>query len=255
MPDHPAYIIYTSGSTGRPKGVVIAHRGVVDLVAWAASDLGAAGLSAVVASTSLNFDVSVFEIFCPLMVGGRVELVRDVLALAEGGRTWRASLISAVPSAFSQVLASGPVAVEAENVVLAGEAPPPRLVRDIAAAMPAARIANIYGPTEATVYATAWYSTGDEGDQTPPIGRPIANTRAYVLDEAMRPVPVGVPGELYLGGRRLARGLPEPAGADRRAVRGRPVRRAWRPDVPHRRHRAVERRRRAGVSSAAPTSR
>ncbi|MGH3918222.1 MAG: amino acid adenylation domain-containing protein, partial [Pseudonocardiaceae bacterium] len=207
---HPAYVIYTSGSTGRPKGVVVAHQSVVDLAVWAAADFGVSGLSRVVASTSLNFDVSVFEIFCPLTVGGCIEVVRDVLALGERqgsplGEHWTASLVSAVPSAFSQLLAHGTVLVAPEHVVLAGEALSARAVRDIRAALPDSRIANIYGPTEATVYATAWYCQGTP-DQAPPIGRPITNTRVYVLDPTLRPVPPGVPGELYLGGRGLARG-------------------------------------------------
>ncbi|MGH3611415.1 MAG: amino acid adenylation domain-containing protein, partial [Pseudonocardia sp.] len=211
---HPAYVIYTSGSTGVPKGVVVAQRSVVDLAVWAAADFGASGLSRVVASTSLNFDVSVFEIFCPLTVGGTVEVVRDALALGEprvGGCA--PSLISGVPSALSQVLSQGGVAVRADTVVLAGEALSARAVREIRAATSCTRIANIYGPTEATVYATAWYRDGGpfdgdgaDGDQAPPIGAPIANTQVYVLDAGLRPVPIGVPGELYLAGRGLARG-------------------------------------------------
>ncbi len=212
--DHAAYVIYTSGSTGRPKGVVIAHRSVADLAVWAGSEFGAAGLSHVVASTSLSFDVSVFEIFCPLTVGGTVEVVRDVLALAE----YRvgecvASLISGVPSAFSQVLSQRGVTVATDTVVLAGEALSARAVREIASATSCRRIANIYGPTEATVYVTAWYSDAGASDgyaagddQAPPIGRPVANTQVYVLDAGLRPVPVGVPGELYLAGHGLARG-------------------------------------------------
>ncbi|MGH3815616.1 MAG: amino acid adenylation domain-containing protein, partial [Pseudonocardiaceae bacterium] len=204
---HPAYVIYTSGSTGRPKGVVVAHESAVDLVMWAASDFGASGLSRVVASTSLNFDVSVFEIFSPLTVGGGIEVVPDVLALGEPQAAARAvSLVSAVPSAFSQVLTQATMAITAEHVVLAGEALSARAVREIRAALPGSRIANIYGPTEATVYATAWYSDATVPAQAPPIGRPITNTRVYVLDAALRPVPIGVPGELYLGGRGLARG-------------------------------------------------
>src|SRR5262249_13137642 len=148
--DHPAYVIYTSGSTGRPKGVVVAHKGAVDLARWAASTFD---LSTVVASTSLNFDVSVFEIFCPLLAGGCIEIVPDVLALAEP-RELRASLISAVPSALRPVLAQRPTGLTADRVVLAGEAVPPQILDEIAAVLPGAQVANIYGPTEATVYAT-----------------------------------------------------------------------------------------------------
>ncbi|MGH3875074.1 MAG: amino acid adenylation domain-containing protein, partial [Pseudonocardiaceae bacterium] len=214
---HAAYVMYTSGSTGRPKGVVVAQRSVVDLAVWAGSVFGAAGLSQVVASTSLNFDVSVFEIFCPLTVGGSIEVVRDVLALAEPRvAAGVASLISGVPSAFAQLLAQ--TRVPADTVVLAGEALSARAVREIGSATSCRRIANIYGPTEATVYVTAWYHDVDssgvgpfdadtaEGDQAPPIGRPITNTQVYVLDAGLRPVPVGVPGELYLAGHGLARG-------------------------------------------------
>ncbi len=211
---HPAYVIYTSGSTGVPKGVVVAQQSVVDLAVWAAADFGASGLSRVVASTSLSFDVSVFEICCPLIVGGTVEVVRDLLALGEltPGEPRIdpavASLISGVPSAFSQVLSHGEVTVTADTVVLAGEALSARAAREIRAATSCRRLANIYGPTEATVYATACYRDGDpaDGDQAPPIGRPVANTQVYVLDAELRPVPVGVRGELYLGGRGLARG-------------------------------------------------
>ncbi|HEU5155526.1 MAG TPA: amino acid adenylation domain-containing protein [Streptosporangiaceae bacterium] len=207
-PEHPAYVIYTSGSTGRPKGVVVTHRSVAGLAAWAATDFGSDGLSHVVFSTSLNFDVSVFELFCPLTVGGRVEVVRDVLALADRD-AGAVSLVSAVPSALGQVLAGDDVTTVPDTVVVAGEALSVPAVRQILSAWPDAGIGNIYGPTEATVYATAWYADGDEdvpGDRPPPIGRPIMGARAYVLDPELRPVPAGVPGELYLGGRGLARG-------------------------------------------------
>ncbi|MFJ6194944.1 amino acid adenylation domain-containing protein [Micromonospora sp. NPDC092111] len=203
---HPAYVIYTSGSTGRPKGVLVSHDNAVDLACWAVAEIGPAALSRVLASTSLNFDVSVFEMFGPLACGGEIEVVDDLLALAERSDGWSGSLISAVPSAFAQLLATGAVDAHADSVVLAGEALSAHAVRDINAALPGARVANIYGPTEATVYSTAWYG-GDLADGVaPPIGRPTTNTRTYVLDSALRPVPPGAVGELYLAGAGLARG-------------------------------------------------
>ncbi|MEV7094866.1 non-ribosomal peptide synthase/polyketide synthase [Amycolatopsis sp. NPDC051045] len=205
-PAHPAYVIHTSGSTGRPKGVVVAHRSAANLMAWAATDFADVLRpgTTVVASTSLNFDVSVFEIFAPLMTGATVEIVRDVLALGEGPAADRpVGLVSGVPSAFAQLLAQGAVSVRPSTVVLAGEALTLHALHDIRKALPDSRIANIYGPTESTVYATAWYH---DTDRTPPIGRPIAGIHAYVLDRGLRPVPVGVPGELHLGGAGVARG-------------------------------------------------
>ncbi|MGV9251182.1 non-ribosomal peptide synthase/polyketide synthase [Streptomyces sp. NPDC003697] len=205
-PDHPAYVIYTSGSTGRPKGVVITHRSVAALSAWAAERFGPRGLAHVVASTSLNFDVSVFEMLCPLLAGGSVEVVADLPALADAPGPRRAGLVSGVPSVVSRLVNGGATAVEADTVVLAGEALSAQTVRDLRTAMPSCGVANIYGPTEATVYATAWFAGDTVPEQAPPIGRPVARTRAYVLDRMLRPQPPGVTGELYLGGGGLARG-------------------------------------------------
>ncbi|MEU8122447.1 amino acid adenylation domain-containing protein [Spirillospora sp. NPDC049024] len=209
-PLHPAYVIYTSGSTGRPKGVVVGQGNMVALCGWAAGTSGRTGLSHVVASTSLNFDVSVFEIFCPLMVGGRVEVVRDVLELAERA-AGPVGLVSAVPSALTEILRSGRPETSPACVALAGEALQAQTVHRIREAWPEARIANIYGPTEATVYAAAWFAddlNADQrhGDERPPIGRPIWNTRLFVLDSGLSPVPVGVVGELHIAGAGLARG-------------------------------------------------
>ncbi|MEV7242588.1 non-ribosomal peptide synthase/polyketide synthase [Streptomyces sp. NPDC093248] len=206
LPDHPAYVIYTSGSTGRPKGVVVTHRTVGALARWAGERFGAEGLAHVIASTSLNFDVSVFELLCPLMAGGTVEVVADLPALADGAGPRRAGLLSGVPSVVSRLIAGGTAPVTADTVVLAGEALPLQTVHDLRAAMPGCRIANIYGPTEATVYATAWVAGDRLPEQAPPIGGPVALTRCYVLDGRLRPQPLGVTGELYLGGGGLARG-------------------------------------------------
>ncbi|MEU8988730.1 amino acid adenylation domain-containing protein, partial [Streptomyces sp. NPDC048558] len=205
-PAHAAYAIYTSGSTGLPKGVVVPHENVADLAAWAVGEFGAAGMAHVVASTSLNFDVSVFEMFGPLLCGGTVEVMRDVLELGDPAHAGRAvSLISGVPSAVAQLVGDAGQLVAAREVVLAGEAVSARDANAVVQAVGAERFANIYGPTEATVYAAAWYTQG-EITGVPPIGAPIRNTRLYVLDAALQPVPVGVAGELYIAGPGLARG-------------------------------------------------
>ncbi|MGH3200437.1 MAG: non-ribosomal peptide synthetase, partial [Streptosporangiaceae bacterium] len=203
-PSSPAYVIYTSGSTGRPKGVMIEHRSVVGLVCWASAEFPAAELARVLASTSLSFDVSVFEIFAPLTAGGCIEIVPNLLALTSG--PWRGSMISAVPTALAQVLASPRTAARAPVVALCGEALTGQVVAVIRAAVPGSRILNIYGPTEATVYATA-YPADNAGEVagSPPIGRPIRDRQAFVLDGALGLVPPGVAGELYLAGG-LARG-------------------------------------------------
>ncbi|MDV5143312.1 amino acid adenylation domain-containing protein [Streptomyces sp. SBC-4] len=205
-PEHPAYVIYTSGSTGRPKGVVVEHRSVAGLMGWAAAEFGGEDFRRVLVSTSFNFDVSVFELFGPLMSGGSVEIVGDLLALADADTPiGDVSLVSGVPSAFTQMVASGEIQARPRAVVLAGEALTADAVAGIRTAIPGARVANIYGPTEATVYTTAWYADGDvEG--AVPIGRPISNARVYVLDGALAPVPAGVAGDLYIAGAGLARG-------------------------------------------------
>ena len=198
-----AYVIYTSGSTGRPKAVAVSRASMNALVGWAVERFGGDGLERVLAATSLSFDVSVFELFAPLAAGGRLEIVRDLLELAE--RPWHGSLISGVPSALAGLLADPSPTFAARRLVLAGEALPEPLVRRIRQSLPGTEIVNLYGPTEATVYATDWPCADDEV-LAPPIGRPLPHTRAYLLDHWLRPVPAGVPGELYLSGAGVARG-------------------------------------------------
>ncbi|WSQ14263.1 amino acid adenylation domain-containing protein [Streptomyces sp. NBC_01231] len=213
-PDNLSCVTYTSGSTGRPKGVAATHRSVAEFVAWTHTALGPERLAKVLFSTSLNFDVSVFEIFSPLLCGGRIEIVENLLALTAQGREgrdgsdhWDASLISGVPSVMATVVADRPD-VSARVVALGGEPVPEQLLADLEATFPGARIVNFYGPTEATIYATAWQSDLDpcHKDGPPPLGHPLARNRLHLLDQALHPVPAGVPGEVYLSGGGPARG-------------------------------------------------
>src|SRR5579863_7597811 len=137
--------------------------------------------------------------FGPLCWGGCIEVVADLLVLAGGGgRGWQGSLISAVPSALAQVLGAHGTRARVRAVVLAGEPLTGHVIAGVRAALPGAVLRNIYGPTEATVYATAWRA-GD-ADQVPLIGRPLWNTRAFVLDGRLGLVPPGAAGELYIAG-------------------------------------------------------
>ncbi|MFI7400364.1 amino acid adenylation domain-containing protein [Streptomyces sp. NPDC049541] len=204
-PDHLAYITYTSGSTGRPKGVLATHRNAVEFVEWTHAEFGPERLAKVLFSTSLNFDVSVFEIFSPLLCGGRIEIVENLLALTD--RTPRdVGLISGVPTVMASVLAERP-AVTPHTVALGGEPIPEQLRAGIETAFPGARLVNFYGPTEATIYTTAWQSDADPYDKTaPPIGRPLARNLVHLLDHALHPVPDGAVGEVYVAGGGPARG-------------------------------------------------
>jgi acyl-CoA synthetase (AMP-forming)/AMP-acid ligase II len=162
----------------------------------------------VLASTSLSFDVSVFEIFGSLAAGGCLEVVPNLLALTERGTEgpWQGTLISAVPSALAQVLAMPGVRAGARVAVLAGEALTGPVVEVIRAALPGARIENIYGPAEATIYTTTYVVPEGSAAAAPPIGRPLWNARVLVLDGGLGLVPPGVAGELYVAGAGLARG-------------------------------------------------
>ncbi len=200
-----AYLIYTSGSTGRPKGVALGHGGISALVSWSADDYADADLQGVLASTSVCFDLSIFELFVPWGRGGWVILVDDLLALAHSALAHRVRLINTVPSAMTELSRMGAVPPSAAIINLAGEPIRQSLVDALYALGSVAHVYNLYGPTEDTVYSTGCrLVAGATG--APPIGRALRHGRAYVLDEALRPVPPGVIGELYLGGAGLARG-------------------------------------------------
>jgi amino acid adenylation domain-containing protein len=202
-PEDLAYIIYTSGSTGRPKGVAIEHRSAAALLAWAAGVFPPEDLAGVLASTSINFDLSVFELFLPLARGGTVILAENALALAGLPEAGAVTLVNTVPSALAELLRLEALPASVRTVNLAGEPLTPALVEQIERLPGVRRVLDLYGPSEDTTYST-WARRTADGPAT--IGRPIAGTRAYLFDRGGSPVPLGVPGEIWLGGDGLARG-------------------------------------------------
>jgi amino acid adenylation domain-containing protein len=204
-PENLAYIIYTSGSTGQPKGVAIEHRSAVTLVRWALSAFSPEELAGVLAATSICFDLAVFELFVPLSCGGRVILAENVLELPSLPDAGGITLVNSVPSAVAELVRQGALPTSVRTVNLAGEPLPGDLARRIYDGRNVRRVLNLYGPTEDTTYST-WAEVPREAQGEPSIGRPIDGTRAYVLGPDLEPAPVGIAGELLLGGRGLARG-------------------------------------------------
>ncbi|WP_042444220.1 non-ribosomal peptide synthetase [Azospirillum sp. B510] len=199
-----AYLIYTSGSTGRPKGVIIPRRALWAFIAWSRTVFPADDLACVLASTSICFDLSVFEIFLPLATGGAIRLVETALALVEAPLP-APSLVNTVPSAMAELTRAGALGGATRVVNLAGEPLPRRLCAEIGKLLPAVRLCNLYGPSEDTTYST-WSEVALEDTDEPLIGWPISGTNCYLLDDTLRPVPAGVVGELYLGGKGVALG-------------------------------------------------
>ena len=199
-----AYVIYTSGSTGQPKGVAVEHRSVVAMAGSMRRLLSDEELSGVLAAASVCFDPSVMEILGTLMLGGTVVLAENVLAMRELPAVQRVRTTIMVPSAMKALLAAGDLPTGIRCVVLGGEVLTRALVEELWSSPSAPRVVNVYGPTEATVFATA--AVVDAGDGAITIGRPVPGSRAYVLGETLRPSPPGVAGELFLAGDQLARG-------------------------------------------------
>ncbi|MFL5540420.1 MAG: non-ribosomal peptide synthetase, partial [Longimicrobiaceae bacterium] len=213
-PDSLAYVIYTSGSTGRPKGVMNAHRGVVNRLVWMQAQFGIGADDVVLQKTPFSFDVSVWEFFWPLQQGAclvtaRPDGHRDPTYLQEVIERRGVTTLHFVPSMLQQFVEMADPArcASLRHVVCSGEALPPALVERFydRFAGPVV-LTNLYGPTEAAVDVSCWTCPRDGAAGVVPIGRPVWNTALYVLDAALRPVPVGTPGELYIGGVQVARG-------------------------------------------------
>ncbi|WP_461124611.1 amino acid adenylation domain-containing protein [Saccharothrix stipae] len=214
-PDRPAYLIYTSGSTGRPKGVVVTHRAIVNRLAWMQHEYGLTADDRVLQKTPSSFDVSVWEFFWALCEGAAVVLAkpdghRDPAYLADLIRRERVTTLHFVPSMLAAFLGVPEVcedptwSASLRRVFSSGEA----LTGEVAGRwleLTAVPLHNLYGPTEAAVDVT-YFACDGAPDPAVPIGRPVWNTRLHVLDPFLRPVPTGVPGELYLAGVQLALG-------------------------------------------------
>lgn len=200
-----AYVIYTSGSTGQPKGVVLEHRSTVALIYWARSIFSDDDLACVLASATINFDCSVFEIYVPLSWGGKIVLARNALQLPGLAAGKDVTLLNTVPSSMTELLRVNGVPNSVRTVNLSAEALPAALVTSLYQLPNIKRVHNGYGPTEDTTFTTfALIDRHESG--TPPIGRPIANEQVYLLDKHQRLVPRGIIGELYIGGAGVARG-------------------------------------------------
>ncbi|HVR98051.1 MAG TPA: condensation domain-containing protein, partial [Thermoanaerobaculia bacterium] len=192
-----------SGSTGRPKGIAIEHRSAAALMCWAREAFRDEELAGVLASTSICFDMSVFELFAPLSWGGTVILADNALALAELPARAEVTLIDTVPSAMAELLRQGAVPRSVKTVNLGGEPLRGALARQVHWLGWVERLLNLYGPSEDTTF-TSMAEVGAEGEPT--IGCILPNSWGYVVDRQLRLVPVGVPGELYLAGAGLSRG-------------------------------------------------
>jgi amino acid adenylation domain-containing protein len=201
-PHQLAYVIYTSGSTGTPKGVAIAHRSAVALLSWARTVFPPEVRAGVLAATSVCFDLSVFELFLPLSWGGTAIIADHALHLPTLAAAQAVTLLNTVPSAMAELLRVGGLPASVRTVNLAGEPLRSSLVQALYAYETIERVFDLYGPSEDTTYST-YALRRVEGPET--IGRPVANTQVYLLDSGLQPVPVGVSGEVYIGGLGLSR--------------------------------------------------
>jgi amino acid adenylation domain-containing protein len=211
-PEHLVYLIFTSGSTGKPKGAANTHGGLHNRLSWMQNAYRLTQADVVLQKTPFSFDVSVWEFFWPLVTGARLVLAvpgahRDPVRLAETIRTQGVTTLHFVPSMLKVFLAhEGAQDCSCiKRLICSGEALSKEVRDRVSQLLPSVQLENLYGPTEAAIDVTRWFCRTD-GSDVIPIGRPIWNTRVYVLDGSLQPVPAGVAGELYISGAGLARG-------------------------------------------------
>ncbi len=202
-----AYLLYTSGSTGTPKGVMVEHRSVINFLASMAHELGVTETDILLAVTSLSFDIAELEIYLPLTVGARVVLARrevavDGVKLAKQLSDCGATVMQATPATWRMLLAAGWQGSRELKILCGGEALPEDLAERLVHRC--GSLWNMYGPTETTVWSSVERVPANFAGVT--LGRPIANTQVYILDPHLNPIPIGVAGELHIGGEGLARG-------------------------------------------------
>jgi amino acid adenylation domain-containing protein len=211
-PDNAAYVIFTSGSTGRPKGAVNEHRGICNRLLWMQERYELTGDDCVLQKTPFSFDVSVWEFFWPLMTGARLTVARpgghkDSAYLIDLITREQVTTVHFVPPMLQVFLLERNVGEcrSLKRVICSGEALPFDLTQQFFEKLHA-ELHNLYGPTEAAIDVTHWQCSADDERTTVPIGRPVANTQIHVLDQRLHQVPIGVPGELHIGGVQVARG-------------------------------------------------
>lgn len=202
-----AYILYTSGTTGRPKGIAIEHRNTVGLLNWAKTEYSNRQMSGILAVTSVCFDLSIFEIFLPLVTGNKIILINDIedIKILSVGVRNQISLINTVPSAINLLLDLDLIPSSVNTVNLAGEPLSKNIVERLYAIPTLDKIYNLYGPSETTTYATCALLKKSV-DMIPTIGKPIAGACIFLLDDCFNPVPTGEVGEIYIGGFGVSRG-------------------------------------------------
>lgn len=212
-----AYVIYTSGSTGQAKGAMLTHGSISNHMNWMQADYPLSQDDAVLQKTPFSFDGSVWEFYATLLVGGRLVMAEpggqmDPAYLVQAIKEYEVTVLQSVPTLLDLLLREPDFAscLSLKRVFCGGEALEPRLVKQFIKLLPEVELVNLYGPTEATINSVVWRCPKGTNiaptTSTIPIGRPIANMQAYILDSALQPVPIGVKGELHVGGQGVGRG-------------------------------------------------